>query len=243
MKHPQSSVKLRLVVLALIAALQSLGGNELPDQRNDLRNSGERNRDVLVQSLAPALKPGGGAGRLYARAECWTKLGDGISFPRLELQSSSKEETGLAAIQDILRKNKEVTVAEGRSGIVGIWIGNVSKDLLETKIRFLMLDRVERYNVWWAISAIIQAKEVEAQRLKLGMEDSLTIIQGRIFEPAPGLRHLSASMKDVTVDEALDRVAQAFGGLVIYRECISANGTRLFSVDFVRIADHETRVR
>jgi hypothetical protein len=39
------------------------------------------------------------------------------------------------------------------------------------------------------------------------------------------------------MDEALDQVARAFGGLVIYRECSGENPRRIFSVDFEAIAE------
>jgi hypothetical protein len=51
------------------------------------------------------------------------------------------------------------------------------------------------------------------------------------------LPHLSASMKDLTMDRALDAVAKTFGGIVIYETCEERSGKRLVSLDFVQVAN------
>jgi len=50
-----------------------------------------------------------------------------------------------------------------------------------------------------------------------------------IVSADPKLPHLPASMTDVTVDEALDRIAQTFGGLVIIGSA-RTKGYALFSL-------------
>jgi hypothetical protein len=51
------------------------------------------------------------------------------------------------------------------------------------------------------------------------------------------LPHLPASMKDLTMDRALDAVAKTFGGIVIYETCEERSGKRLVSLDFVQVAN------
>lgn len=224
--------RFQLVTITLIASSQFVSGQDL---RSEMGNATERNRERFPQYLKPVLKSAGGAGRLYYRADCWTKRGDGILFPRPELEAPSKSKTGLAAIQDVRRKNRQVTVTEGRSGMPRILIGKISYELLNTKIHLLSLKPTEQYNDSEAISAIEGTKEVQAKMRELSLSHSPTVVSDVTLEPTAGWPHLPASMKDVTMDEALDRVAQTFGGLVIYGECGSANGTRLISIDFVYI--------
>lgn len=222
----------QIVNMILVASLQFVSGQDL---RSEKSVASERNEDMFLQYLKPVLKSAGGASRLYYHADCWTKHGDGILFPRLKLETPSKSKTGLAAIQDVLSKNRHVTVTEGRLGIPRISIGNVREELLNTRIRLLSLKPTERYNGREAISAIEKTKEVQVKMRELRLEHPPTVVSEVTMEPTAGWPHLPASLKNVTMDEALDRVAQTFGGLVIYSECNSANGTRLVSVDFVYI--------
>jgi hypothetical protein len=67
---------------------------------------------------------------------------------------------------------------------------------------------------------------------ELKLERPPTVFSERVLEAAAGLRRLPMSLRNVTMDEALDRVAQTFGQLTTYGECVSRNGTRLCSINF-----------
>jgi len=217
------------MIIALIAGLHCVRGQDVRSERN---NISERNWRNFLQYLAPVLKSPGGVGRVYYRAECWTERGDGILFPQLDLEAPAQSKTGLAAIQDIFKKEKQVTVTDGRFGISRISIGNVNYELLSTKIHVLTFTLRERYNVQDAVWAIERTKEVQGKMRELKVEHPPTVFSGRVLEPAAGLPHLPKSLENVTMDEALDRVAQTFGELITYGECVNGNGTRLFSVEF-----------
>jgi hypothetical protein len=143
--------KLQLITITAIAGLHCVSGQ---DVRSERVNVSERNWNNLLQYLAPVLKSDGGVGRLYYRADCLTARGDGILLPWLELVTPEKAKTGLSAIQDIFRKEEQVRVTEDRSGIHRIAIGDVSYELLRTKIHVLTFTPSERYNVQEAISAV-----------------------------------------------------------------------------------------
>jgi hypothetical protein len=220
--------KLQFITITLIGGLHCLSGQ---DVQSDRINVSERNWNNLLQYLAPVLKSNGGAGRLYYRAECLTARGDGILFPWLELVAPAKSKTGLAAIQDVFRKEKRVTVKEGPPGVCRMSMGNVSYELLRTKIHVLTFTPRQRYNVQDAIWAIEQTKEVEGKVRELKLEYPPTVGSWRVLEPAAGLPHLPMSLRNVTMDEALDRVAQTFGELITYSECVNGAGTHLYSID------------
>lgn len=208
---------------------QFVRGQELPKDRTDLLNLSLRNQDMLLRDLGPALKATGGGGRLYVHSKCFGDSED-LFFPRIEVKSGTIGKAGLATIRDVLATNKDVTVAERQPGLIGIRIGDVSNDLLGTRIHVLRFGPRQKYNYQDAIVAIISTREVQTKMRELGMEVSPRFVHYPIVYPDPKLRHLPASMTDLTMDQALDRVAQVFGGLVIYEECLGQNSTRLFSV-------------
>lgn len=218
-----------LLLGSTVLACQSVNGQEPSGDRTDLWNLSVRNQDMFLDDLGPALKAAGGAGRLYVHSRCVGASKDVLLFPRIAVKAQAKGKTGVAAIRDVL-SDKGVIVAERRPGLIGVWVGDVSSDLLRTRIHMIKLKPMERYNYQDAIAAIIGTKEVHAKMRELHMEISPRVIHYPISYPDPKLPHLSASMTDLTMDEALDQVAQVFRGLLIYEECEGQNSSRLFSV-------------
>jgi hypothetical protein len=226
-KRVIDTIKMSLLGSALFAC-QFVSGQELPKDRTELSNLSVRNQDTFLRDFGPVLKASGGIGRLYLYSEC-TGDSDDLFFPRLELKSGDKGKAGIDLLQDAFSNIKNVTVAERHPGIMGIWIGNISNDLLKTKIEVLGLKPRERYNELLAIKAIFGTSEVETKMREYRMDPAPMVVIHSIVDPDPKLPHLPASMKNLTVDEALDRIAQTFGGLVIYEECAGQN-RRLFRV-------------
>jgi hypothetical protein len=209
----------------------------MPKDRTDLWNVSEHNRDIVLNYLRPALKATGGGGRLYVRSNCVWDSEDLLIFPQIELKSETSDGANLSALRDAFGKNKDVRVEERRPALVGIWIGSVTDDLLKTKIHVLKLTPRQRYNSLEALRAIIGTGEIQSKMQELRMDVFPTAIHYPVLDPDPKLRHLPASIANVTMDEALDQVARAFGGLVIYNECTGQNPTRWFTVDFIRITE------
>jgi len=220
-------IRISLLGSALFAC-QFINGQELPKDRTELSNLSVRNQDMFLHDFGPVLKASGGVGRLYLGSEC---VGDSedLFFPRMELKSEDKGKAGIDALRDVLAKIKDVAVAERRPGIIGISIGTISNDLLRTKIQVLRLKPLERYNELLAIKAIFGTREVETKMREQRMDPAPMVVIHPILDPDSKLPHLPASMKNLTVDEALDQVAQTFRGLVIYEEC-AGHKRRLFRV-------------
>jgi hypothetical protein len=212
-------------------------GQELPKSRSDLLNMSRRNQDRLARELRPMLKASGGAGRLYVRSKCLGQSGNLLFFPRIDIKFGSNRKTGIAGIQGLLDNNKEVKIAERQPGLAGIWIGTVSNDLLSTRIHLIEFGPRQRYNYYDAIEAIVGAKEIQEKMRDLQMDELTSFASYPILDPDPRLRCLPESMTNLTMDEALDQVARAFGGLVIYKECSGEKPMRIFSVDFEAIAE------
>jgi hypothetical protein len=133
-----------------------------------------------------------------------------------------------------LAKSKKVTIWQGKAGQLRVLVGDVSAELVTTKITLVSFRTVERYNAIEAINAITQTKEIQAKLGELGILQPETI--GPSFEQMPDpdrplLPHLPASIKNVTMEEALDQVAETFDCVIIYAGW-TGDGKRWFSVDY-----------
>lgn len=219
--------RMSLIGTALFAC-QFLTGQQVPRGRTELLNLSVENQNIFWRDFGPLLKASGKVGRVYIHSDC---AGDSeeLFFPRIELQPGPKGDSDINALREMFANVKDVTIAERQSGVVGIWMGNVSNDLLSARIEALKLKPLERYNELVAIKAIFSAREIERKMRQLRIDPAPMFVVHSIQDPDPKLPHLPVSLKNLTVDEALDRIAQTFGGVVIYEECAGAR-KRLFSV-------------
>jgi len=193
------------------------------------------NENAVLEYLRPALRSVGGSCRLYYSAPCYAEDGDPLPFPALSVQPPAKRKNGVSVVREIFKNDHKVDVATDRSGIITIRIGAPPSELLRTRIPLLTLKPQERYNAIKAIVALTKTKEVEAAERKLGLKEPLVIMGLLEVEPKKGLPHLPSSLRDVTVDQALDVVAKTFKGIVLYGACADPSGERLYFLDFVDV--------
>ena len=199
----------------------------------------QHNQEAVLKYLWPALLSRRGAARIYYSTACKTKDGESLPFPRVEVRPPLKETRGLVAVREIFKNDKRVMVSEDRSGMIRITIGQPASALLQTRIHLVTLKLHEQYNAILAIFAIENTTEVEVAERKLGFDHPNIVFGGGINLPEKGVRfpHRPASMKDLTMDRALDAVARTFGGIVVHETCAERSGKRLVSLDFVQVAD------
>ena len=152
--------------------------------------------------------------RLYYQADCQTMKNSvvdySVPFPFFPLQSPPADKIGVAAVREIFKNAKDIRIAEEPLGIVRIWVGKVPTEILRTKISLLTLDRQAQYDPSSAIMAIGSTKEVEAAKTSLGLSDA-PYGNGLVALAENGLPCLPASMKNITVDQALDMIAKTWG--------------------------------
>jgi hypothetical protein len=188
--------------------------------------SGKGNMDRLVSHLQPLIDASQRAARVYYQAVCWPNGPDTVIFPTITVQHAPKDATGVEAVRKMLPND---AVVEERSGIISIRIGKVPDTILDTKISVLNFSEGQQYNAPLAILAIEGTAEVQARARKLGVRAPGKILDMTVVRPGEGLAHLPASLSNVTVDQALDAVAQAFKGIVFFGAC---NEPALYSIDF-----------
>ena len=195
------------------------------------------NAKAVLQHLGPALTSGGGACRIYYSTACEAR-DEGIPSPEVKARPSERK-TGLSALRDIFGNDKRVKVSQDQSGMIRIMIGQPVSTLLRTRIHSLHFNVVEQYNGELAVWAVLNSKEVEAAMRGLGLSVPVIVFGGAVNVPEEGrsLRHLPASLNNVTADRALDVIARTFGGIVLYQTCSKGNGKGLVALDFVQVVD------
>jgi hypothetical protein len=225
-----------LVVLSSIA-FAALNASDLPKAVI----ADDRNREQVVAPLLPVLKACGGTGRIYFSGACSGGKFPFPIFPKVSVRAT-QQRNALEAVRDIFGKDKSVRVVRDRSGMIRITMGQPPTALLQTKVKSLRFNTDEQYNGWRAVGAVLNAKEVQSAMHKLGLEKGVKMDIGPIAVPEPGrpLPHLAASIKNMTMDQALDVVAETFGGIVIYETCEEPGGKRLVFLDFLQVAEHQS---
>ena len=221
--HKRKSLIVSALVLGFLLGLAKVNATAYAQKYDRVQyRAGERNKYVVLKYLVPALNQAGKAGRLYYTADCPpydVNFYDPYPFPAINVQPPSKDVSGLAAIREIFRGDANVEVEEKPPGIVRIRIGKVFDDILQTHISHITLLPTERYNPLFAILAIRDSAEVQAASKQLGIR-----YDGRPFDylfqtPDEGLPHISGPLKNLTMEQALDVVAQTFGDIVVYSTC------------------------
>jgi hypothetical protein len=130
---------------------------------------------------------------------------------------------GVAAVRDIFRHEKDVSVKETDPSIIRVRIGNVPDAVLRVSISNLILTPQEQYNYWLAIFKIENAPEVQSAMQELKIRTTARVAIFGVVQPAEGLPHLPGVITNVTMDQALDLVAKTFGGVVLYEFCTSSD--------------------
>jgi hypothetical protein len=181
--------------------------------------NGKHFERVMLKYLWPALDYGNKVGRIYYSASCEPNDKLAVSFPRLNVRPPSNKKIGVAAVQDIFRNEKDVSVKEAGADIIRVRIGSVPDTLLRVRISTLVLTPEEQYNYWPAILKIENAPEVQSVMEEVKIRTPARVISIGIRQPADGLPHLPGVIKNVTMDQALDLVAKTFRGVVLYGVC------------------------
>lgn len=222
-----------IVIFLYDFRLKASEGTSRIETRDDL--------DIVQRYLGPVIRDSRLAVRIYYQADCRransvSAIHDPVPFPPVEVQPSLSSKTGITAVREIFRRDRNVTVKEGPSGVIRIWIGTVPTAILQTEIASLKLDAIAQYNPNQAFIELENTAELNAAGRLLGVAPVNTLSSTRA-EPMDGLPHLPATIKKVTVDQFLDEMAKTWAGegFVVYGSCSKAtgpNGERWFWLDY-----------
>jgi hypothetical protein len=139
----------------------------------------------------------------------------------------------MAAVQQIFRDDPNVTVVQDRSGMLRITIGSVSSTILQTRLPSLTLDPIGQYTALSAIDEISFTAASYAKERGLPFGLAPYVIDHLVRGPGKGDPHLPGMMPNITIDDALNKVASTFKGIVMYGTCKLPDGEELFKVNYV----------
>jgi len=168
--------------------------------------------------------------RVYYEAACGLhNPGPFLPFPSITVEPPRKGQTGVIAARHIFRNARNVTVKEDPGNVIRIWIGNVPKAILRTRIELVKLDEETRHYKKATVDAILKTKEIQSAMQALRLETPPYFSSETAINPAP----YPAELKHVTLDEALDVIAKAWDGIVVYGACPNPDdsGAKLFDIE------------
>ncbi len=222
-----------IILLITFGSISGLHMREQGGQRNlAFHPVNDRNKDAVLQHLRPILRATRYVGRVYYSGSCHTEGLEFVAFPPVVLHPSQSN-VALKAVREMFQGDANVQVTEGADKTISVTIGEPSTALLQTEISVLRIAPMAAYNPTVAIDAVEGAREVKAAIARLGLRVPLQPSAQLLAKPSPGLPHLPAVMKNVTVGQALDSVAGTFQGIVTYGTCAQPNGKGLVEIDFV----------
>jgi len=189
------------------------------------------NADAVVRQFIAALKRANNAGEIYYQATCQFGNGhDVLLFPRTIVQSPSTRRRGLVSVREMFQADKSVTVSQERKNLIRVRIGDVPESILRAKISLLLLTPDEQFTPHMVLDALQSNADVRASIKRLGIHPAQGLSIYPVQPPAAGLPHFPSVMRDVTVGEVLEAVAQTFHGVVLYGAC---SQPPLFGIRFV----------
>lgn len=195
------------------------------------------NEGIVLKWVRPVLRDSGYAGLIEYSGFCRTNHPAYVEFPKIGI-SQPRQTTPLDAIRDIFADNMAVKISEEPNKVIIINIGSPSVAIIHTKISSLRLAPIIQYNPGIAVYAIMGAGQVKARMDQLNFHTTQYINFGMLVaEPAPGLPHLPAVLKDISVEEIFKLIAQTFHGIVVYGTCIQPNGRGFLKVKFMGLAN------
>lgn len=207
-----------LIVLAICIVVSSSCSAQKANNQAELALS-QRREAFMMQELSEALRPVQEVARVYYARGDECKPYYSISFPILKLGHLSKNKFGIQAVRDIFKYIKDVEIEMAPHGVVEIRIGYVPHVVLNTKIMNIVLDPWERYNPALAIGAIMHTPSVKAVAKDHNIILPNVLGANLVTLPDAKLPHLNHALHDLTVDEALNRVALTFNGVILYNVC------------------------
>lgn len=206
---------------------------ESSNEMTSLQATSQVEGEQIVGYLKPILQNSQLVGRMYYSGDCNDDSGNGPKFPIFDLEPPSPNSSGLSVIRKLFRNAPNVGVSASEDGIVRITLGEVSTEFLETKIHALDLDLFSQYDYTRAIWQIEGSAEAKAAAERLGVRRESSLLEMALTDgPEEGRPHLPPSLKNVTLDQALDLVATTFKGIVIYSAC---NPPKRFAIYFRKL--------
>jgi hypothetical protein len=225
-----------LVCAAQAPSLPSQGTVRPIEQIN--MSTRDAKADAVLNALRPALYAAGRTARIDYQASCEPVTGR-VLFPSISVRPLPPHEPlNLAAFQEMFITDKNVVVSEATSGVVSIRIGRVPEALLHTRIpKLTFYAHTDQYYPQGVFYELKMNGMVRASMKQIGVRPANYISEYLVGERLKGSAHLPSEMRDVTVEQVLDRIARTFNGVVLYGTCATPP---VFLLQFIPLVDLPT---
>lgn len=216
------------------------GATSIRNRKQEVVNTNLEVESKVIMNLGLALASTGQVARIYFGGPCnMEPFWGNLLLPMLKVHTLTKTGGGLESVQEMFRDDPDVVISQDSVGVVRIWIGKLSTPVLDARLPLLRLDNEAQYNPGGAIGAILRTSEAKAAMSRLKVQQAPTNFVGLEQQPLEGLSHLPPSIKNTTIQKALDSVARTFRGVVVYGECTSSLGEKLIDIYFVHFHDYK----
>jgi hypothetical protein len=225
----------RAVGVSLLILLGTIGCTQNVQLDKKSSEAAYEFKNQVYTNLRHALASTGLSARIYVQqGACRVGNYGYLLLPKVDFHPIADGQKGVEAIRYMFEGNSDVAISE-ESGIVRIWIGKVSDNLLETVIPTLTLTQHAQYYPRLpdgAVDMIMNAPEIRRAMMGLRLSEVGGIIDELIPPHVETDPHLPPTLSHITLDQALDSVAKTFGGIVSYEECRKSNGYGFIDTEF-----------
>lgn len=223
----------KAIKFALVFALcVAPGCSPCPQQPKDGQEdsvSKERRIDTM-KTLVREVESDVKVARIEYRGTCDMSNSERIDPPFIELSPASATLSGIERLRAMLSRDQDTSVTQS-AGMTRIRINKVTGSILDTNLQTITLTPNQQYNPQPAIIAFANHSEIQNSLQHLNTRFALSM-GGLETLPSPNLPHLEPSMSHLTLDDALDRIARTFSGVVVYKECVRPGKTTLVTIEF-----------
>jgi hypothetical protein len=219
-----------LALFCMVLSARTTGQSN--DSENDLAS---------LQNLQRALKMHSSVARFYFDgADCSSSDAFGVPFPKMISQPAAANTSALASVRSVFEHDDRVTVTERPPGLIDIRVGGFSNALLQTRIQRLELTPDQQYNGEDAIFAILDYRTIRAAETAMGLSEPGGFDEHLVVMPEHSQPHLPPTLRDMTLDQALDLFATRFGDIVVFANCRKDGAEReSFVVEFAPVANSD----
>lgn len=213
---------LRLLTITAMLMLISSPGSAPPRAPQRPRRSSKGSPSDVIDFVVDAFGRAGVPGSLVTGGTCNApNSGSDAVSDVLPNPPSGPFHSIDAALTALVKADPRVSWRRGPDGVIRVWDGKVPEGLLHLRLKQVHLR--DRARAWRALNDILSAPGVRVYFRKKHLRWGLYSTMGGITSGGgtKGLPRLSATMRNVTVEQALDRVAEFFRGVWIYSYCQS----------------------
>jgi hypothetical protein len=159
------------------------------------------------------------SGSLEFSGSCESLRTRGPEFPHLSSAATS-EKSAIDEVRYLFRENPEIGVWQDADGTMRVLEYGTADDILNLQLESVSFGSANVYSPNQALTSIQAAPEVRRYMTAHGIEwPYLRTVVSSAFAVTDSTPHISGTLANVTVSQALEGLLRAFPGVWIYQNC------------------------